>query len=78
MEQRNATLSETPTGYGWRPPEVMQKVKLQGFFKITMIPHVFLSLARHLSACQFMFGAGLAVSTPVAVDGCWGIVNEGN
>jgi hypothetical protein len=43
---------------------------LADFFKITMIPHHFLTLAHHLSACQIMFGAVLAVSAPVGVDGC--------
>jgi hypothetical protein len=44
----------------------MQKAKLPGFFlKITMIPHHVLTLARHLSACQIMFGAVLAVYGPL-------------
>jgi hypothetical protein len=54
----------------------MQKVKLRGFFKITMIPHHFLILARHRSAWGFYFGAVLAVSAPVAVD-VWGESKKG-
>jgi hypothetical protein len=41
MKRRSAILSETPTGCGWRPPEVMQKVRVPDFSKSAMSPHHF-------------------------------------